>query len=42
MKNKTKLIPIVLFQSVIIMLVACQPQKAEWKGIIEEVDGVNC
>jgi hypothetical protein len=41
MKSKTKVFPIVLFFSVIIMLVSCQKQKAKWKGTIEEVDGVT-
>lgn len=30
MKDRNKIIPIVLFLSVIIMLVSCKPQKAEW------------
>ena len=41
MKNRTKLIPIILFLSVFMMLVSFQQQKAEWKGTIEEVDGVT-
>jgi len=41
MKNKTKVFSIVLFLSASIMLVSCQKQKAEWKGTIEEVDGVT-
>jgi len=41
MKNKTNVISIVLFLSVFIMLISCEKQKAEWKGIIEEVDGVT-
>ena len=41
MKNKTRLISIFLFLSVLIMLVSCGKQKAEWKGTIEEVDGVK-
>ena len=41
MKSKTKVISVVLFLSVLIMLVSCQKQKAEWKGTIEEVDGVK-
>ena len=40
MKNKTKVISIVLFLSALIILVSCGKQKAEWKGTIEEVDGV--
>jgi hypothetical protein len=41
MNNKTKLIPIALFLSALMMLISCQKQKAEWKGTIEEVDGVT-
>jgi hypothetical protein len=41
MNNKTKVTPIVLFLSAIMMLVSCQKQRAEWQGIIEEVDGVT-
>ncbi|MDH5468632.1 MAG: 6-bladed beta-propeller [Candidatus Aminicenantes bacterium] len=41
MKSKTKVIPAVLFLSVIIMLVSCGKQKSEWKGTIEEADGVT-
>jgi len=41
MNNRTKLISIVLFLSALLMLVSCQQQKAEWKGTIEEVDGVT-
>jgi len=40
MKSKTKVVPIVLLLSIFIMLVSCGTQKAEWKGTIEEVDGV--
>jgi len=40
MKINTKLISIVLFLSVIIMFVSCQKQKSEWKGTIEEENGV--
>lgn len=40
MKNKIKVISIVLSFSVLIMFVSCQREKAEWKGTIEEVDGV--
>jgi hypothetical protein len=38
---KNKVISIVLFLSAIIMLVSCRPQKAEWKGTIEEENGVT-
>jgi hypothetical protein len=41
MRNKTKIIPIMLFLSVFMILVSCQKQKAKWKGTIEEVDGVT-
>jgi hypothetical protein len=41
MNNKTKLISIVLSISALMMLVSCQQQKAEWKGTIENVDGVK-
>ena len=41
MKNKTKSVSIILFFSALMMLVSCQQQKAEWKGTIEEVDGVT-
>lgn len=40
MKSKTKVVSIILFLSVFIMLFSCQKQKLEWKGTIEEVDGV--
>ncbi len=38
---RTKITSIILFFSASIMLVSCQKQKAEWKGTIEEVDGVT-
>jgi len=41
MKFKTKVMSIALFLSVIILLVSCGKQKTEWKGTIEEVDGVT-
>lgn len=41
MKNKTKLISIILYISALMILVSCQQQKAKWKGTIEEVDGVT-
>jgi hypothetical protein len=41
MKDKIKVISIVLSISALMMLVSCQQQKAEWKGTIEEVDGVT-
>jgi len=40
MKNKVKVISIVISFSVFFMFVSCQREKAEWKGTIEEVDGV--
>ena len=41
MRNKIKLISVVLFVSTCVLLTSCQKQKAEWKGTIEEVDGVK-
>ena len=41
MNNKTKVVSIILFLSVLIMFVSCQKQNAEWKGSIAEVDGVT-
>jgi len=41
MKNKAKVLSIILFLSVFIMLFSCQKQKAAWKGTIEEEDGVT-
>ena len=40
-KNKAKVLSIILFLSVFIMLISCQKQKPDWKGTIEEVDGVT-
>ena len=41
MKNKNKVVLIVLFLSVSIMLASFGEQKAEWKGTIEKVNGVT-
>ena len=41
MKNKAKIISIVLFISALTILVSCQKQAAEWKGKIEEENGVT-
>ncbi|MDH5466323.1 MAG: 6-bladed beta-propeller [Candidatus Aminicenantes bacterium] len=41
MKSKIKVVPIVLFLSVFILLISCQKQKDDWKGTIEEEDGVT-
>ncbi len=41
MKRKTKIVSIALSLSVIILLISCQKQKVEWKGTIEEVNGVT-
>lgn len=41
MKNKIKVISIILFLSVLIILVSCGKQKAEWKGTIEKENGVT-
>jgi len=40
MKNKTNLHSIVLSFSVFFMFVSCQREKMEWKGTIEEENGV--
>ena len=41
MKLNTIVISIVLFLSVFILSVSCEKQKTEWKGTIEEVNGVT-
>ena len=41
MKNKTKVFSIVLSISALVMLASCRVQKAEWKGTIEEENGVT-
>ncbi|MBA7702672.1 hypothetical protein ES703_111441 [subsurface metagenome] len=41
MRNKIKIITVVLFISVFIILNSCQQQKAEWKGKIEEINGIT-
>ena len=41
MKSKIAVFSIVLFFSTSILLVSCGKQKTEWKGTIEEVDGVT-
>lgn len=41
MKNKTKVVSIILFLSVFMMIVSCRKQKAEWKGTIEKEAGVT-
>jgi len=41
MKKKTKIASIVIFFSVLIALVFCGKQKPEWKGTIEEENGVK-
>jgi len=40
MKNKIKVLSIVLFLSIFMMLISCGKQETEWKGIIEEENGV--
>ena len=40
MRNEIKIVSIVFFLSVFIMIVSYGKQKAEWKGSIEEVNGV--
>jgi len=41
MKSKIKVVSIALFLLALMMLVSCQKQKAEWKGTIEEENGVT-
>jgi len=41
MKNTTKIISIIIFLSASLMLVSCGKQKTEWKGAIEEENGVT-
>ncbi len=41
MKNKTKIVSIVLFLSAFIMVISFGGQKAEWKGKIEYEDGIK-
>jgi len=41
MKSKIKVVLIVIFLSVFMMIISCQKKQAEWKGTIEEVDGVT-
>ena len=41
MGNKTKIFSIAILLCALIMLVCCSQQKTEWKGTIEEVDGVT-
>lgn len=41
MKNKTKVILIFLFLSFFIIAISSGEQKTEWKGIVEEEDGVK-
>ena len=41
MKSKTKVISIFLSISALILLVSCHQQKAEWKGTVEEENGIT-
>ena len=41
MKNITKILLIPLFLTVLMMLISCQKQKLEWKGTIEEINGIT-
>lgn len=41
MKNKAKVVSIILFLSAFIMLVSFGEQKTEWKGTIEELNGIT-
>ncbi|GAH34486.1 unnamed protein product [marine sediment metagenome] len=40
MRNRINITQVILLFSVFVMLISCQKQKAEWKGTIEEVNGV--
>jgi len=41
MKNKKRILTIFLFLSIFMLLFSCRVPKAEWKGTIEEVNGVT-
>ena len=41
MKSKTSLFSIAIFLSILIFLISCGQKEAEWKGTIEEVNGVT-
>jgi len=41
MKTKITIVSIVLVLSILIITVSCNQQKTEWKGTIEEIDGVT-
>ena len=41
MKSKYKFLWAVILISIFTMSLACQKQKAEWQGTIEEVDGIT-
>jgi hypothetical protein len=41
MINKKNVAPIILFLSFLLVFVSCQKKEAEWKGTIEEMDGVT-
>ncbi len=41
MENKIRIISITLFLSLSIILISCGNQKSEWKGTIEEENGVT-
>ena len=41
MKPKVLIFPIILGVIPLVLLASCSPQKAEWKGTIEEVDGIT-
>jgi len=41
MRTKNNLASIVLFLSIFIIIVSCGKQHSEWKGTIEEIDGVT-
>ena len=41
MKPKALIFPIILGVIPLVLLASCSPQKTEWKGTIEEVDGIT-
>ncbi len=41
MKNKAKVLSIVVFLSVLILFFSCQKQNAEWKGKVEIENGIR-
>jgi hypothetical protein len=41
MRNKSAVLSVLLFLSVLIILISCSEQKAKWGGTIEEEDGIT-